>query len=89
MKEVLDRDAQAVAELFIVDMVALRLRPLTMLFTVDCVTPLMLHSLLMEMFSSRQSSKMRSFTASPMSTGITSFQDDDTRLLLKRLTQMS
>lgn len=55
-----------------VETVALRFRPLMMLLTVDCVTPLMLHSLLMEMFCSWHSSRMRSLTASPMFKGITS-----------------
>ena len=60
-----------------VEMVALRLRPLTMLLTVDWVTPLMVLSLLMEIFFSRHSSRIRSLTASPIHKGdhlITSFQ---------------
>lgn len=56
-----------------VDTVALWFLPLTILFTVDWVTPLMLLSLLTEIFFSLQSSKIRSLTASPISMGITSF----------------
>lgn len=56
----------------IVETVALRFRPLMMLFTVDWVTPLMLQSLLMEISRSLHNSKIRSLTASPMFMGITS-----------------
>ena len=43
-----------------VEIVALRLRPLMILFTVDWVTPLREHSLLMEIFRSRHNAKIRS-----------------------------
>ena len=49
-----------------VDTVALLFLPLTMLFTVDCVTPLIVHSLLIEISFSRHSSMIRSLTASPI-----------------------
>lgn len=35
-----------------VETVVLRFRPLIILLTVDCVTPLMVHSILIEMFRS-------------------------------------
>ncbi len=57
---------------FIVVTVVLWLRPLTMLFTVDCVTPLKRHNLLIDKLRSRHKSKILALTASPMSTGITS-----------------
>lgn len=57
-----------------VETVALLLRPLMILLTVDWVTPLMLLSLLTEISCSRHSSKIRSLTASPMFMGITSLQ---------------
>ena len=48
-----------------VEIVALLLRPLTILLTVDCVTPLILHSLLMEISRSWHNSTILSLTASP------------------------
>ena len=52
-----------------VETVTLLLRPLTMLFTVDCVTPLMEQSLLTDRFRSTHNSKMRSFAAVPIVIG--------------------
>ena len=49
-----------------VEIVALLLRPLTILLTVDCVTPLKLHSLLIEISRCLHSSIIRVRTASPM-----------------------
>lgn len=46
-----------------VDIVVLLFRPLTMLFSVDWVTPLIELSLLMEISRSRHNSKIRSLTA--------------------------
>lgn len=54
---------------FMVEIVVLRLRPLTMLLTVDCVTPLRLLSLFMVMFRSWHNSKILAFTASPTFNG--------------------
>jgi len=50
-----------------VEIVALLLRPLTilLLLTIDCVTPLILHSLLMEISRSRHNSAILPLTASP------------------------
>ena len=47
---------------FIVVTVALWLRPLTMLFTVDCVTPLKRHNLLIDKLRSRHKSKILALT---------------------------
>ena len=57
---------------FIVVTVVLWLRLLTILFTVDCVTPLKRHNLLIDKLRSRHNSKILALTASPISTGITS-----------------
>ena len=74
----------------IVEIVALRFRPLTILLTVDCVTPLILLSLLTVKSCCRQSSSIRCRTASPMRIGITSLSyEKDTRCPLKRLTLLS
>ena len=62
-----------------VDTVALLFRPLMILLTVDYVTPLILHSLFMEISCSLHSSKIRPFTASPM------FMDGITSPLKKRI----
>ena len=51
---------------FIVATVALLLRLLTILLTVDCVTPLIVASLLIVMLLLWQSSRMRFLTASPV-----------------------
>ena len=48
-----------------VEIVALLLRPLAILLTVDCVTPFILHSLLMEISRSRHNSAILPLTASP------------------------
>ena len=53
--------------------VVLLLRPLTMLFTVDCVTPLLVHSALMEISRSWQRLIIRCRTASPIVIAIPSF----------------
>ena len=65
--------------------------PLTILFMMDCVIPLMLHSLLMEIPRILHSSMMRLRTASPTLIDIisSSFSKNDTHFVLKRLTQMS
>ena len=57
----------------IVATVVLLLRPLTMLFTVDWVTPLRLHRALIEISCSRHSSRIRCRTASPIVMSIPSF----------------
>lgn len=56
-----------------VDTVVLRLRPLTILLTVDCVTPLILLSLLKEIPRSWHSCIIRCLTASPIVVEITLF----------------
>jgi len=73
---------------FNVESVMLWFLPLTKLFTVDCVMPLTMLSRLIDSPFSRHSSKTRALTASPMVTGVTSFQVEDTRLHLKRLTHL-
>lgn len=50
-----------------VETVTLWFRPLIMLFTVDCVTPLRVHSLLRDRFLSWHNSKIRILTAWPTS----------------------
>ncbi len=57
-----------------VEMVVLLFLPLVMLLKVDWVIPLMVASLLIVMDFSLQSSKIRSFTASPMFKPITSIR---------------
>lgn len=57
-----------------VEMVVLLLRPPTILFKVDWVSPLIVANLLTVMLFSVHSSRMRSLTASPMDKFITSKQ---------------
>ena len=72
MEKFLNGNAQAITELLDGEIVVLRLRPLTILFTVDWVTPLILLKRLMEISRSRHSSRIRSLTASPIFMGTTS-----------------
>ena len=50
-----------------VETVVLRFRPLIILFTVDCVTPLMVHRLFIVICRSLHSSNILLLTASPIS----------------------
>ncbi len=59
-----------------VDTVALLLRPLTILFSVDWVTPLMVASLFIVMLFSLHSSIILFFVASPIFNGFIPFMND-------------
>ena len=72
-----------------VDIVALRLRPLMILFTLDMVTPLREHRLLMEIFRCRHDAKRWFVATSQFYPACTPFTGNNTRFDLKRLALLS
>ena len=79
-EKILNRNTKTVAQFLMVEI------PLTVLFTVDYITPLMLHSLLMEIFCSRYSPIIRSLTVSSIFIVLSPFiQEKHIRKSLKSL----